>query len=301
MKLRILLILIIGVLGLAYTIPAQAADVTVIAKPPSVLPTVTASNATDVSGTAATLNCNITDAGGESVTTRGFEWGFSSSNYTISWNETGTFDADTFSHEVNNLTICTEVFWIAFAVNTVGRTNSTEQSFSTSCLPGPPTDFTATVIGNTIVSLSWVMDSAADTVIIRGSTDDYPSSVTDGYLVYSGNETSVVIDGLNMDTSSYFYSAWSQNDYGYSEDYAEANAGHPIGLANIIFVLGLLGFSLWKKQWIRVLFSICILMWGAFAIQYDVKIAAPLIAAAAILLISGIFELMRQREVRYDV
>ena len=68
-------------------------------------------------------------------------------------------------------------------------------------------------------------------------------------------------------------------------------------IADIILVVALLGFALWKKGWIRILLSVCIIIWGAFAIQYDIKIAAPLIAASAVLFIQAIIrEIQTARE-----
>jgi hypothetical protein len=66
-----------------------------------------------------------------------------------------------------------------------------------------------------------------------------------------------------------------------------------VGLPEIVLVLGLLGFALWKKDWIRIVLSLCIIIWGAFALSYDVKIAAPLIAGGAILVFMGIFNVMQ--------
>ena len=70
--------------------------------------------------------------------------------------------------------------------------------------------------------------------------------------------------------------------------------GNPVGLPQVIFVLGLMGFALWKTHWIRVLLSICLIMWGAFAMPYDIKIAAPLVTMGALLSIIGILNLIEQ-------
>ena len=67
-----------------------------------------------------------------------------------------------------------------------------------------------------------------------------------------------------------------------------------IGIAEVILVLGLMGFALWKTSWIRILLSVCIIIWGAFFIPYDIKIAAPLIAVATVLFIQAILKQIRQ-------
>lgn len=69
---------------------------------------------------------------------------------------------------------------------------------------------------------------------------------------------------------------------------------NPIGLPEIIFALGLCGFALWKTGWIRVLLSICIIIWGTFAMSYDIKIAAPLVGIGAVLFIMATINLIGQ-------
>jgi len=70
--------------------------------------------------------------------------------------------------------------------------------------------------------------------------------------------------------------------------------GNPVGLPQVIFILGLLGFALWKTLWIRVLISLCLIVWGAFAMPYDIKIAAPLVTVGVLLFIIGILNLLKQ-------
>lgn len=266
-----------------------AIDVIVTASPDyEGVPKVSASSATNITDTTATLHGEITAIGGSNATVRGFEWGYATGNYTASWNETGAFSEGSFSHSVSGLTANANVYWRAFAINTHGQGNSTELSFLTTALPGPPINFVVLGVGDTIIDISWTMGASANSTMIRGSSSGYPSSVTSGYLVYSGNETSVTINGLSLDTSVYYYRAWSYNDYGYSVAYADGYAGNPIGIPSIIFVISICGFALWKKDWIRILLSVCIIIWGAFAMQYDIKIAAPLIALGTILFIMSI-------------
>jgi uncharacterized membrane protein HdeD (DUF308 family) len=70
-----------------------------------------------------------------------------------------------------------------------------------------------------------------------------------------------------------------------------ASIGDPIGVPSLVFAIGLCGFALWKKDWIRVLLAICVIMWGIFAMTYDVKIAAPLIAIGSVLFFTGILHM----------
>jgi hypothetical protein len=61
-------------------------------------------------------------------------------------------------------------------------------------------------------------------------------------------------------------------------------------------VLGLCGFALWKKGWLRVVLTLCIITWGVFAVSYDIKIAAPLIILGAVLFVMAILNLIRGGE-----
>lgn len=63
---------------------------------------------------------------------------------------------------------------------------------------------------------------------------------------------------------------------------------NPIGIPEVIIVVALLGFALWKRDWIRIILSLCIIIWGVFFIPYDVKIAAPFVGVGTVLFIMGI-------------
>lgn len=259
------------------------------------IPTVTAQNATTITGVSAIVHGTITDTGNENPNIIGFEWGLSSGNYSHNWTDSGSFTR-AFQHTISGLSTNTQVLWRAFAINSAGRGNSTEMDFWTLALPLAPTDFTITQIGYNSYNISWTMGAAANTTTIRVSETGYPPTVAGGYPLYSGNETWVIVNGLNPDMTTYYYRAWSENEYGYSLDYAETSLGNPFGIPQIIFVLGLCGFALWKKDWIRVTLTLCILTWGVFAVPYDIKIAAPLITMGVVLFIMTILALIRGGE-----
>lgn len=276
--------------------PVLATDITITASPYVLFPTVNSTAATGLTDTTAVLHGGIVDVGSGNATSRGFQWGYASSNYTHNWTEVGSFSTGTFNYTAVNLTADACVYWRAFATNTDGTGYSPELSFCLVGLPSAPTDFTATPVGDTIVNLSWTMGAGADITVIRGSSTAYPTSVTDGYLVYSGNATSVTIDGLNLQTATYYYRAWSYNSYGYSADYAEGYAGAIISIMSIVFVIALCAFALWQKGWISILLALCIFIWGTFALAYDVKIAAPLLAIGFILFIVRIIRIRKGDE-----
>jgi len=69
--------------------------------------------------------------------------------------------------------------------------------------------------------------------------------------------------------------------------------GTSLGILDIVFVLALIGFALWKTRWIRVILSICVVIWGVFATPYDIKVAAPLLAIGIVLFIVGILSVIK--------
>jgi len=181
--------------------------------------------------------------------------------------------------------------------------------------PLAPTDFTITQIGANSINITWTKGTAANITIIRGSTSGYPWMITDGSPVYSGNDTYVVVEDLNLSSNTYYYRAWSQNEYGTSAGYAQASIGEatpgggtvdmseliallvgfvegPTGIVNMMFAVALMGFALWKKGWLRLMLAVSLIIWGAFMSAYDMKIAAPFIAVGTILFMMTILRLI---------
>jgi len=216
---------------------------------PIVSPTVTSSPATGITSTSAILHGAITRTGNENAHTRGFEWGFSTGNYTLSWNETGSFGVGSFFHSVSNFTLGQQVFWRAFAFNNYGEAHSEERSFITSLIPNAPTDFTITQISHNSINITWTKGIGANTTLIRGSAYGYPD-ISGGYVAYNDTGTWVVVEDLNLSSEVYSYRAWSWNDYGYSDDYAEAQIGGAVMLSLFLggLALGVSGLFLWKRN-----------------------------------------------------
>jgi len=237
---RVLIVTLL-LLGLAAPVLAAIPSITITGFAYVGPPLVTANAATNLLLGTAALSAAITYRGGSNVTCRGFEWGYATGNYVVSWNETGNFSEGTFAHNVTGLTCNSHVYWRAFAINTQGQGNSSERDFLTTCIPYPPTNFVITQTGASSINISWTMGVGADTITIRGSSDGYPDTVTDGYLVYSGNGTYVVVDGLALSTETYYYRAWSHNTYGYSTGYAEDHIG---GSSTSLLILAILALGL---------------------------------------------------------
>ena len=186
--------------------------------------------------------------------------------------------------------------------------------------PLPPTHFEIEQTGASSINITWTEGTAANITVVRGSTSGYPFSIFDGDAIYNGNDTYVEVSGLDLALYTYYYRAWSQNEYGTSTLYAQTSIGigaapsadvsaltamilslieGPMGIMNMMFAVALMGFGFWKKSWVRVLLSLALIVWGVFAIPYDIKVAAPFIGIGFILFIMGIFQVVEaSRETR---
>lgn len=82
--------------------------------------------------------------------------------------------------------------------------------------PPLPVGFTVTRINDNLVRITWGLPAGAENITIRGKMGDYPSSPTDGYLVYAGNGTIAYDNGVNLDLlgARMQYVAYTQNGTG---------------------------------------------------------------------------------------
>jgi hypothetical protein len=76
--------------------------------------------------------------------------------------------------------------------------------------------------------------------------------------------------------------------------------GARIGILDILFMLALVGFACWKGGWIRVLLSVCIVIWGAYCIPYDIKVAGPMLAVGTVLFFVEIMNVWKSRQERTE-
>ena len=95
--------------------------------------------------------------------------------------------------------------------------------------PAAVTSFTATG-GSQQVSLSWTNPTTADWAgtMIRCNTTGYPTSPTDGALVYSGTSTSCTHTGLTQGGITYYYSTYAYDEVPNYASAAQAS-GTPVG------------------------------------------------------------------------
>lgn len=74
----------------------------------------------------------------------------------------------------------------------------------------PPTEFTARTVGSTQITLSWNKGVHAMNTRVMQKTGGYPSSITDGVLLYNG--TGVTCSNVSLSSGvRYYFRAWSWN------------------------------------------------------------------------------------------
>ena len=122
-------------------------------------------------------------------------------------------------------------------------------------IPLAPTNFTATVVGNDL-QLDWVKGVDADDTIIIRSTENYPTSLSDGDLIYYGAGITYTTIGGGDSEEKYYYSAWSRNVLGDSVSYAttESGGGNMTAVYSLLILsLGLLvtGYG-FKKSYLKI-------------------------------------------------
>ncbi len=105
---------------------------------------------------------------------------------------------------------------------------------------GPPLNFTVTYVDATTANITWTKPGTAVNTLIRVKFSDYPSSTSDGYLVYSGPTENITDTSLYFEENAgtLFYSAWSENATGdYSSEYATDDLENPL-MTQIATILG---------------------------------------------------------------
>lgn len=69
---------------------------------------------------------------------------------------------------------------------------------------------------------------------------------------------------------------------------------NPFGIPETILSIAFLAGALYKKSWLRVILSLGLIILGAFAVSYDIRIGASLVSVGALLFIMGILNLIKQ-------
>ncbi len=194
-------------------------------------PSMTTQAATLVSSTSARLNAVVVSDGHQPCDVRfGYGEVSQSANCTAGLTCGGdvytTYTAwvnDTYTTgqypyvDITGLDIGTAYYFCVQVKNDVSCKCGGELNFTTTTGVGLVTGFNG-IAKPTSISLAWTKATGATDTLIRRKTGGYPTSITDGTLVYQGTGTSYEDTGLTSGTT-YYYSAW-----GYSGAYYSASS-----------------------------------------------------------------------------
>jgi len=145
----------------------------------------------------------------------------SPSEGTFAYNDTGT------STTVTGLNPNTTYYFSLWAYDSESGFYSQDYAIcmdTTLDVPPDPSNLVATPVNTTAISLSWDADTNYRSVLVRKTTG-YPTSPTDGVIVYNGTGASYVDTGLSISTH-YYYAVWTYKEYShlYSEGHAQDDA-----------------------------------------------------------------------------
>ena len=179
------------------------------------VPTVQTSEATNITGSSATLVGNVTSDGGATVTERGFVYGTSADN--LSQNVQSGSGTGSFTKAITGLSHSTTYYYKAYATNAIGTNYGEVKQFTTSS-PSMPTVQTNAASGITMTGATLNGNVTADggaTVTARGFV--YGTSASNlSQTVQSGSGSgsfTVTITDLALGTT-YYYKAYATNSVG---------------------------------------------------------------------------------------
>ncbi|RLF43418.1 MAG: hypothetical protein DRN18_00065, partial [Thermoplasmata archaeon] len=143
----------------------------------------------------------------------------SPSEGTFAYNNTGT------STTVSGLSPGTTYYFSFWAYDSESGYYSQEYTTHTATtpyVPPDPSNLVATTVNDTKISLTWSASTDVNSVLVR-KIGSYPSSPSDGTVIFNSSGTSYVDTGLSPSTH-YYYRVWTYNQGVYSENYAEDEA-----------------------------------------------------------------------------
>ncbi|MBR4584810.1 MAG: hypothetical protein IKO34_13515, partial [Bacteroidales bacterium] len=204
----------------------------------AVPPTVQTNAATAITATSATFGGNVTAAGNDPVTVRGFVWGTSSSN--LSNNVEVGSGTGSFTKEITGLTHSTTYYYKAYATNAAGTSYGQVKSFATTTITAPAVQTNAaSSISMTGATLNGnVTADGGATVTARGFV--YGTSASNlSQNVQSGSGTgsfTKALTGLTHSTT-YYYKAYATNSAGtaYGEVKQFTTTSYPQGAIDGVF------------------------------------------------------------------
>lgn len=260
-------------------------------------PSIDTDAATGTTSGFTTLNGEVTNLNGSTVTVEGFDYDTDSgAPYANSWTQSSFYSTGVFSYQVTGLEASTTYYFRAKAYNSNGWEYGSEltvttsgdydsgyddgydsgyddgyaagASSSTGTVPLAPTNFSLDGIDDNLTALlSWTVGDNATGTIVVTSLSGYPSSVSDGDVVYYG-EDSLCSVPLNMyqiaDGGKVYFSAFSYNGDNISTDYATVISDGGSEMTNVawFFVAAILGAILtvlgyrYKRWYLAVLAAV---------------------------------------------
>lgn len=183
-------------------------------------PTINSPTSASILVTTATLGGNVTSDGGGtcSVTDRGIYWNTASPATSGTQVSQGT-GTGVFTVGVTGLPAGTKIYYVAYATNSNGTANTTEQSFYTqSTEPAAYGSLSATQISSTQVDLSFPKPSLASVsgyIILRRTSSDPTTSGVNDAAVATG--ATYFLTDINTDVGTYSdMTVTAGNDYHYT-------------------------------------------------------------------------------------
>jgi len=181
-------------------------------QPPTISNPQPANNSANVPVTLSQLSVDISDPDGDLM-----DWTIETSP-NIGSSSGNNAEDGTITCPVSGLQYGTTYTWYVNVTDSHYWTNET-YTFTTAT-PQPPSNLKATSINTTTISLSWTKSPDTDTTVVVRKEGSYPTSVTDGVIVYNGTAESYVDSDLSPGTA-YYYRAWSWAPNSYSPSYAQ--------------------------------------------------------------------------------
>jgi hypothetical protein len=185
---------------------AYGGDVSFVTTAPE-LPTVITNAATSVGSNTAILSGLLQTDGSATceVQFQWFEQGGSWATATPTGWQTGKISGNTFTYSLGGLTIGRTYYYRAQAKNATGTASGATQYFATTFTA--PTNFDATALTSASIKLTWTKQGDNTYIVMKPT--GYPTSRTDGTMIYFGTGvTTTLSTGLEAG-KNYYFSAWS--------------------------------------------------------------------------------------------
>ena len=177
----------------------------------AVAPTISTPTLSTITNSSATLGGNITSDGGSAITDRGTVWK-TITGVTISDNflSEGGITTGVFSHSRTSLPAKSQIFYKAYATNSIGTSLTSESNFFT--LANEPTSTVGSFAANAVsgsstsLNLSWTAATGADGYIIiqkagsaaAGTAPTDAAAYTVGAALGTGIIAAVVTSGISQ-------------------------------------------------------------------------------------------------------